>query len=281
MCSNETAFELYYTYTNHYPVAYSVYFDSVGLSMGFEDMIDVPITSYTTPMAITVPIPYRDGNKSLFPRPDVYKVRLELDNGICRHKETDCIHDSTFMLSYPKWLTEQRFGDVIALLNETQNGGYTWSEYQWYENGIPLAGQTQPYLYIPTGLTPGSQYHVELIRDGEKQSFPTCPVEAYENPIVNDFAPTKGYLSVAPTCIVVGNPIVNILSRKDGTYRITTTEGVMVSEGVFRADVTQVRVPATNGMYIVQLWSEDTPEEPYRAIKIFVKDKCETCDTSF
>ena len=281
MCQSEQAFDLYYTYTSHYPLSYSLYFDSIGLSMGFEDMIDVPITSYTDPMVISVPIPYRGDDPTQYPRPNNYSVRLVLDNGICRHKEEDCFRDSTFVMSYPKWLTEQRFGDVIALLNETLNGGYTWSEYQWYQGDTKLIGQTQPYLYIPTGLIEGAEYHVELTRNGEKEAFPTCPIVVVPNPIINDKAPTMGYLSVVPTCIVTGHPYFNILSRKDGTYRVTTSDGVMVQEGTFRADVTEVQIPPTAGMYVVQLWSYDTPEEPYRAIKIIVKDRCETCATSF
>ena len=281
MCRSEQAFELYYTYTSHKPIAYSLYFDSIGLSMGFEDRVDVPITAYTDPMVITVPIPYRGDDPTQYPKPDNYAVHLVLDNGICRHKETDCFHDSTFVMSYPKWLTEQRFGDVIAILNESLNGGYTWTGYQWYENDTKLVGQTQPYLYIPVGLTPGAEYHVELVRDGEKEAFPTCPIVAVQNPIINDKAPTMGYLSVVPTCIVTGHPVFNILSRKDGTYRVTTTDGVMVQEGTFRADVTEVQIPPTAGMYVVQLWSYDTTEEPYRAIKILVTDKCPNCATSF
>lgn len=281
MCRSEQAFDLYYTYSSHKPLSYSLYFDSIGLSMGFEDMIDVPITSYSDPMVISVPIPYRGDDPTQYPRPNNYTVRLVLDNGICRHKEQDCFHDSTFVMSYPKWLTEQRFGDVIALLNETLNGGYVWTQYQWYQGDTKLIGQTQPYLYIPTGLVEGAEYHVELTRDGEQEAFPTCPIIAVANPIINDIAPTMGYLSVVPTCIVTGHPFFNILSRKDGTYRVTTSDGVMVKEGTFRADVTEVQIPPTVGMYIVQLWSYDTKEEPYRAIKIIVKDRCETCATSF
>ena len=281
MCQSEKAFDLFYTYTSHKPLRYTLLFDSIGQSMGFEDMIDVTIKSYTDPMVITVPIPYRDDDPTHYPRPDNYSVTLILDNGICRHKESDCFHDSTFTMSYPKWITEQRFGDVIALLNENLNGGYSWTEYQWYHGSDKLPGQTQPYLYIPTGLQVGEQYHVELTRMGEKEAFPTCPVTITLDPIINNYAPTMGYLSVVPTCVPMSHPYINILSRKDGTYRINTTDGVMVKEGTFRADVTEVQLPSTAGMYIVQLWSYDTPEEPYRAIKIVIRDKCDLCAPSF
>lgn len=271
MCQSEAAFDLYYTYTSATPISYSLYFDSVGQSMGFEDMIDVPITEYSNPMVITVPIPYRDGDRKQYPRPDDYTIHLVLDNGICQHPEADCFRDSTFTMNYPAWLTEQRFGDVIALLNDKYNGGYVWTSYQWYLGDSMLIGQTLPYLYEPMGLHVGEQYHVRLTREGEEVSFPTCPITAIANPVPDDKAPTMGYLSVTPTYIVSGNPRVHILSRKDGTYRVTNGgSGQLVAQGIFRADVTEVVLPPVPGVYIFQLWSAETPEEPYRRIKVLM-----------
>ena len=271
MCQSESAFDLYYTYTSRAPLSYSLYFDSVGLSMGFENMIDVPITDYTDPMVITIPIPYRGDDPTQYPRPNNYGIRLVLDNGICQHMERDCFRDSTFMMSYPKWITEQRFGDLIAILNSKYNGGYEWEHYQWYCDDSLLVGQTKEYLYIPRGLDVGAQYHVRLTRIGETEEFPTCPITIIANPIKNDYAPSMSYLSVVPTYVVAGYPVVSILSRKDGTYRVTHgATGALVKEGVFHADVTEVELPAVVGVYIFQLWSDDTPEEPYRNIKVMV-----------
>ena len=285
MCDQKDAFELHYTYTSHYPLAYSLYFDSLGHAMGFEDMIDVPITEYTDPMVITVAIPLRDNDRTKYPRPDVYHFRLMLDNGFCQRPLEDCINDSTFTMNYPAWLIEQHYNDVIALLDSAYNGGYTWTAYQWYKNDSILIGQDKPYLHIPTGLEIGAAYHVRLTRSNEEQDFQTCPIVIGSNTIGNTYAPKMGYLSVTPTCVPIGHPYVNILSHSPntdaaGTYRITTSDGLMVSEGIFHADVTQVEIPAAEGLYIIQLWSDDTPEEPYRAIKLIVRPQCPTCDIS-
>ena len=90
-----------------------------------------------------------------------------------------------------------------------------------------------------------------------------------------------GYLAVTPTCVVTANPTTNILSRKSGTYRISSSNGRLVGQGSFDPDTTPIRLPAVDGLYIIQLWSPDTPEEPYRAIKVLVREKCENCATSF
>ena len=159
--------------------------------------------------------------KENYPRPDRYHAQIAFENGVCQ-SDSLMTFPLELTMSYPNWLLEQRHGDVIAILNEKYNGGYTWTQYQWYEGDSLLVGQTKPYLHIPTGLTPGAFYHVELTRTDETEAFPTCEIQAIANPINNDFAPTMGYLSVTPTCIVKAHPIAYILSRKSGMYRVST-----------------------------------------------------------
>ncbi|MBQ4019004.1 MAG: IgGFc-binding protein [Paludibacteraceae bacterium] len=280
-CKNEEVFDILYTYTGEDPIAFSLYFDSLAHEMGFEDIIGEPVTTYSDPMVITLRTPLREGDKMQYPKPDHYRFRLVLDNGYCQRPDVDCVCDTAFEPNYPSWLLAQRFGDVIAILNASYNGGYVWSDYQWYHGEEPMIGETHEYLYVPTGLIVGDQYHVRLTREGETEDYPTCPITIIANPVNNDFAPHMGYLSVVPTCIVTGHPFANILSRKDGMYRISGSTGHLISEGVFRANVTPIELPAVTGMYIVQLWSPDTPEEPYRSIKVIVKEVCENCNTPF
>ena len=281
ICADEDAYDLFYTYTGRDPIAYSVLYDDEGHLYGFEDIINEPITTPDELSWLRLPMPLRNNDSTQYPRPDYYNIRLVLDNGICTNPDL-CTTDTGIVLSYPSWITRQRFGDVIALYNEKYNGGYYWSHYQWYHGDTLLVGETHEYLYIPSGLVVGDQYHVRLTREGETQDFQTCPITIIADPIANDFAPTMGYLSVVPTCVVRAHPVVSILSRKDGMYRITTMEGIFVGEGVFRADVTEVEIPnAVDGMYIFQLWSVDTPEEPYRVIKVLVNEQCIDCKRPF
>lgn len=286
VCVNDAGAD--YTYTLRYryqgefqPILYNVIYDSVAQEAGFVNQEQIPMAAGLIAgeeYELDIPTPRIDIREE-YPRPDKYYAVVTFENGVC-------LSDSLMhfpievTMSYPRWITEQRYGDVIALLDSAYNGGYQWAEYQWFEGDSLLVGQTKPYLYLPMGLNVGAEYHVELTRPNEKEAFPTCPVVAVANPIVDDFAPRKGYLAVTPTCLVVGNPTAHILSRKDGTYRVTTSEGAFVTEGVFRAPVTPVAIPAVEGLYIVQLWSNDTPEEPYRAIKVLVSQKCPNCDIS-
>ena len=268
---------LHYTFDGDAPISYSLRYDSAAHAEGFEDAEDVVIGKDELTLVLAVPSYTQPTD---YPRPGVYQAQIAFNNGICL---TDSLmtYDFDLEMNYPAWLTEQRYGDVIALLNESYNGGYLWSEYQWYQGDSLLVGQTKPYLHIPTGLIVGEQYHVMLTREGETEAYPTCPITVVRNPNDNDYMPTMGYLSVTPTCIVTANPVTHILSRKGGTYRIASSEGRLISEGSFAADVTPIQLPSVDGMYIIQLWSPETPEEPYRAIKVLVREKCENCATSF
>ena len=286
VCINDAGqdftYTIRYTYSGEFqPLSYTVRYDSASLEAGFidqEDILMAPNLRAGTEYELYIPTPVIE-QKENYPRPDKYHATIAFQNGICL-SDSLMTFPLEIMMSYPNWLLEQRHGDVIAILNENYNGGYTWTEYQWYEGDSMLVGQTRPYLHIPTGLTPGAYYHVELTRTEETEAFPTCEIQAIANPINNDFAPTMGYLAVTPTCILTANPIAYILSRKDGMYRITTSDGKFVSEGLFRADATPIQLPAISGMYIIQLWSENTPEEPYRAVKVIVREQCPNCDIS-
>ena len=279
-------YTIQYNYEGEFaPITYNVRYDSVAHAAGFVDQIDIPIPVAQADQVegviydLEIPTPVFAAREN-YPRPGHYNASIGFTNGVCRD---DSLMKYTIdvVVNYPAWIIEQRFGDVIAILNDEKNGGYTWTEYQWYQGDTKLQGQTQPYLYIPTGLEVGEEYYVVLSREGDKESFATCPIIIKADPTANKPMPTMGYLSVVPTCVPVNYPYANILSRHPGTYRISTTDGILVREGSFKADVTQISIPTTAGMYVVQLWSDDTPEEPYRAIKILVSNQCEMCATSF
>ena len=274
LCADDKAYELYVSYTGETPIAYSLYYDDFGHEQGFEDIEDMPIDITQIKkqqLVLSLPMPDNEGDRTHYPRPNHYPIRLVLDNGLCRDLSY-CVCDTNIVFSYPSWLTEQRFRDVIAILSPKYNGGYTFDDYQWYKGDTMLIGETHEYLYIPRELDVDASYHVCLTRTGETESYQTCPVIVFADPI-DTIAPAMGYLSVVPTYVVKGHPLVSILSRHEGTYTIYSSTGRLLDEGTFTPDVTEVMLPAVNGVYVFQLISEQTPEEPRRTIKVIVGDE--------
>ena len=160
-----------------------------------------------------------------------------------------------------------------------------------------MTGYTKPYLYVPEGLTPGSEYYVVLtekdaITGENTPEAPTCPitVKHMDNPGQSTtLGPTSDYIAVTPTCVPRGgslhilihneNPDDNIL----GKYRIITVDGQLFKP---IASLTEASTPvsfrsAPEGMYIVQVWSTNKEsKESYRAVKVIVRSTCPNCDKS-
>ena len=274
LCADDKAYSLSVSYTGELPIAYSLYYDDFGHEQGFVDQENIPIDNLSPAsrtLTLTVPMPDNGGDPLRYPRPDHYPVRLVLDNGLCRNLSY-CACDTSLVFSYPSWLTRQRFRDVIAILSPEFNGGYSFDRYQWYKDDTLLVGETREYLYIPRGLEVDASYYVRLTRQGETESYQTCPIIIFPD-AQDTIAPTMGYLSVVPTYVVQGHPMVSILSRHEGQYTVHTSAGKVIDSGTFTPDVTEVWLPAVSGVYIFQLVSEQTPEEPKRTIKVIVGDE--------
>ena len=91
------------------------------------------------------------------------------------NNELGSSRDSAVMeVRYPSAIIQQRWGDVLGILNENYNGGYVFNAYQWYKNDTPIPDAIYPYYYEEGGLDTDADYHVLLLRDGEKTNVSTC-----------------------------------------------------------------------------------------------------------
>ena len=240
-------------------IEYSVFFDDYGHSQGFEDIIHAPLNPDLNYFVIPIPrgedLPkpnrpyfdsqqgmnkYVDETKQNYPEPNIYTMRVVMHNGICG--DSLQVKDTTISFYYPSWIHEQHWNDGIVLYNEIYNGGYEFSEYQWYENGDTIYGATKEYLYIPSELLMNNRgdcenyYQVELTRksDGYKAlTCPICPVLLFDS-----IVPQKDYFAIVPTVVDRRNPIVHVLSTRSGEYSYTihTYEGQTLKYGSFIPD---------------------------------------------
>ncbi|MGN1239870.1 MAG: hypothetical protein ACI4TV_03235, partial [Paludibacteraceae bacterium] len=271
ICADEEAFEIAYSYTGQQPIAYSLLFDDFGHSQAFEDLHYIP---FTADSSIVVPTPFKQGDKTQYPRPDHYTITLILHNGYCQN---DSMYPAQgeIIMNYPSWVTEQRFRDVIAILDTKYNGGYEFTSFQWYENGEEMPGETHEYLYLPHELkTTYTDYHVRLIRPGETESFQTCPIRIFPDPI-DTLAPNLPYISVVPTIVSILHPIVNILSVNTGSYQLFNSMGILLQQGAILPDehhAMEIQLPDKQGIYIFHLRdNETTHREKERTIKVVVQ----------
>lgn len=107
-------------------------------------------------------------------RPDFYTATLIFKDAICE----DVVFPLTIEVDYPDTVVVQKWNDVLAVKNIEHNGGYDFSAFQWYRNGVIMSGETKPYCYLGGEETfdLSDTYHVVLTRSEDGVSMPTCPI---------------------------------------------------------------------------------------------------------
>ena len=256
------------------PLRYSLYYsDYARDTLGFTDIVDRDIADGDSVLYIEMP-PLRDTMD--YPRPGHYMATLYFDNGICLDSNLLSL-SMPFQIRYPRWILEQHWNDVVAVLNENYNGGYSFSSFQWYRDGALMVGETNSYIYEPHWLS-GATYSASLVRIGETEAVMTCelPVDTVR---ADAIVPTHPYLSVVPTLVVMANPVVNILSVNEGEYAVYNAWGTKVRSGHFvpdkhaslggqEAGAYTVDLPSSAGTYVFYLTDS---EGLTRSVKVIVQ----------
>ena len=158
VCAGDEQILLPYTVRAGLTDTYSLLFDTDAVDAGFEN-----ITDELMPKAyITIPLP-------IDVKPGYYNAKLVLRDTLCTN-DTLPVH---LAVHYPADLIFQRWDDVLSLRNTSTNGGYTFTAFQWYKNGEPIADATRSYYYADGGLDSDAEYQLELT-DERGVTLRTC-----------------------------------------------------------------------------------------------------------
>ncbi len=238
-CADDGSFIIYNNYVGARPTTYSLLFDERARAVGFADILDQPYTE-----RIEAPIPQRDNATYL--RPDYYHATLLVDNSVCV-PDSQSAQAVTLLVRYPSWIIEQNWNDVVALLNENYNGGYTFTAYEWIVNDVPT-GNHLSYLYLPSTLGTGDEVSIMLTRPGDTYSVPSCPIVIYDK--------TPELVSEYP---VMAHPTdirgqIRIVAGTDGEYTLYTMTGALISTGTFKnGEQTYIQTHVADGCYLLRL----------------------------
>jgi len=183
--------------------------------------------------------------------PDIYTCTIELINlNACANKK---FVNVTFDVYYPSSIMQQKWDNVIALLNEYYNGGYQFTGYQWFKNGYIMQNETNSYIYLgntPLNLT--DEYYVELTRPDGSKMF-SCPAElkAVQPPV-----------SVYPTVVSSGGNITIYKSPKKAVVKIYTVTGILVgSNNLDENQINTIAAPPQQGIYLLEIRTIDSSEK--------------------
>ena len=248
--------------TGNNPTHYSVTFSPEAVLQGFVNEVYRPIIDFDS--TVYIPVPHTEDRRQ-YPRPDYYSLDIVVYDTIC----CDSIashHD--FMVSYPSWITDVRWNDAIILFNDIFNGGYTFSDIQWYYNGEPIDGETKDFLYLVHTLQMGDSYQARLTRTDDGKTFFTCPV--YPAPVEDSLLVSENYLCVVPTVVHKHNPYVDIQTNLSGRYYLYDMAGRLVDFADFvpcEHNANTVNLPRVAGMYIFYFEvNEDERHFPHKVI---------------
>ena len=158
----------------------------------------------------------------------------------------------TLTYLYPNTIFEQRYNDLIAVLTHDYNGGYDFSAFQWYKDGVLLPGETHSYLNQPLSFE--SEYSV-LLTNTDGLQLMSCPI----------IAENKAELSVYPTILKHGE-IVKCHMTDENMLFIHNSTGKILQEQPLKAGTTEITLPAISGVYLFLFVSNDHTERTFKVI---------------
>lgn len=104
-------------------------------------------------------------------KPGVYKARITVQDTIC---DRTLEYPIDLTVYYPSDIFKYKFNNVLAVYNKQNNGGYEFTAYQWYRNGLPIEGATSSVYHVDSTFTLGDIYFVMLTR-ADGLTLPSCP----------------------------------------------------------------------------------------------------------
>jgi hypothetical protein len=226
ICADDKDFTLNYDIVYGNVEYHSVVFDSKAQQAGFAGIAKQAANGYidvSLPSGVT---------------PDTYNATVVLDNGPVTKKQA-----VSFTVSYPSSIILQKWNDVLALLNSSYNGGYDFSDFQWYKNGQVIDGATESYLYTENGrLDTTAQYQVKVTRTVDGVSLLTCP---YQPSLHTD-------VMVYPTLLSKGSPVTIKMEGK-GSGILLNISGLKMKQQVLNPGENSMRAPDSAGTYLLIL----------------------------
>ena len=183
--------------------------------------------------------------------PDVYSCTVTLSN-----INNSCAANSytiNYVVLYPTSIMEQKWGDVIAILNNT---GFKFAGYQWYHGSDELLNENKSYLYIKDGsLVENDAYYVQITReDGSK--ILSCPFKAKApNACCSDY----------PTVISGGSSMIISFPDETATVRFITVTGIVISSKTVNSG-DEIATPTQQGVYLLEILSSKNAREVTKVI---------------
>ncbi|MDR2824405.1 MAG: hypothetical protein LBB41_04310 [Prevotellaceae bacterium] len=250
VCADSAEIKIPFTVTSGLTQEYSLIFDYKAKAAGFEDVLNFPITVSKNVLSyidLKMPDTIIPGN---------YQVTVKFIDYGCSGEEEEIgtLDIVKFSILYPSSIVQQKWNDVLAVFNQDYNGGYSFSGFQWYENGVELTGETGSYYYLGGNGAVFNDtlnyYQIALRRVGETEYIISCPIRTIHH---DEFA-----VSLRPTIVSFNQPVTILFGTRRLTIKIWDTMGNMRNTAALRGGNAQMLMPPQAGVYLVEMMDEDS-----------------------
>lgn len=176
-------------------------------------------------------------------RPGRYECEINFGKRSCG-KEKEILNID---LLYSRDVIVQRWNDVLAVKDSAYNGGYKFTEYQWYKNSEIILGATSSILYVADKFTFSDEYSVMLTRldDGVKQKV--CGIVPQQ-------------IDMSENMVVVfteTDKTMNIKTQEKSYAKLWSVTGILVDTYDLCIGDNIISVSNMNGIYFLEFIFED------------------------
>ncbi|MBP5476653.1 MAG: T9SS type A sorting domain-containing protein, partial [Paludibacteraceae bacterium] len=158
--------------------------------------------------------------------------------------------DEPFTLLFPRTVLEQGWMDAIFVLTHDYNGGYDFTDFQWYKKGQMLVGETGPYLYQP--LEVGAEYSA-MLTEVSGLKLMTCPLIVTEH----------SEISLYPT-VVTRKDLIHVNVSQDARLTLYSIMGERHNSYSLLSGDTQINAPGTQGIYLAEIVLESGQRKVFK-----------------
>ena len=199
--------------------------------------------------------------------PGYYRYFLKLRSASC--SVSDTVLQSSVLVRYPNDIMESAWNDAVMLVNERHNGGgwifqppFKWQVFSAEgrdKTALVVTNSTQPYLYS-SALEEGDRISATLMREGYDKAIPSCEY------IFTPVYPVAPHATLVYPSAVRANMPVTVSSPHNGLYRLLDNTGHTYQNGAFQEGKTEVRMPGTEGCYIMVIEDEQGNHQAQKLI---------------
>ena len=248
ICADDSYFILPCNFYDELMNFYHIRFNEEALQQGFKD-VDSGKIVYND--YIEIAIPQGDDRQDYVLPHHYYTAAIYVNNGKCNSPD----REFSFRISYPSWIIEQKWNDVIALLNDRYNGGFLFSNYEWYKNGKKLEGEHGSYIYILPTLEFGAEYRALLTRTTDGEAIFTCP-------LIPEYRPG---LKVYPQISTTNEPIY-IETQQNGNAIVWNTLGQKIAQyPIFEHQINKIELKQS-GFFLLELILKNGTRQTFKII---------------